>query len=325
MRKRYNLVFFALPKNGALRDLTEAAGLISAAHPEIHAVALSSRQRLPGIAALLGVATRPTLSVEVARPNLVPPLRGKRLRQLRGQIFRKSPAGDQPLSKIEEMQRLEAAGLPVPKWTEITADTVLDPAEWGPYVVVKPSIGGRGYEVVIRRTTRVRFKPPGEHDSLGRLGPMIAQEFIYTGRRPESIRVLTFLGRPISAIRYFGHSQPHELPGRFAFKETGGGIDIVAFDRYGSVDLVDDPEAIELARRAHALFPEVPTLGVDVLRDADTGKAYVIETNPQGPAWTLSSPGVGMHFRSREAVHRQFDGLRVIAEASAEAVYRLAR
>jgi hypothetical protein len=320
MVRKVNLVLFGHPHNGTLPTLVKVAELISARHPDIAAYPLSAKQRVGGTLRLLPLAARPTLSIELARPRVLPPFRGHRLLQL-GRGLR-----DPGISKMEEFRRLEAIGLPVPKWTEIGPDTKLDPDEWGPYVVVKPSVGGHGYNVIIRKTARTRFKPPEEHEagSLGRLGPMIAQEFIYTGRRPESIRVLTFLGHPINAIRYFGHSQPNELPGRFAFKNVGG-HDIVAFDRGGKIELVDDPEAVELARLAHRAFPNVPALGVDIVRDADTGRAYVIETNPQGPHWTLVTPGAGMRYEPGVDRNAQFGAIDVIAEASAEAARRLAR
>ena len=78
MRKTYNLIFFAHPRNRTLKDFTEAATLVSAAHPDIHAVALSSRQRLAGMARLVGLAARPTLSdAAYARHRLHPRVRDR--------------------------------------------------------------------------------------------------------------------------------------------------------------------------------------------------------------------------------------------------------
>jgi hypothetical protein len=53
--------------------------------------------------------------------------------------------------------------------------------------------------------------------------------------------------------------------------------------------LARDAEVIALAEKAHAAFPDQPLLGTDIVRDADTGELYVIECNPRGDAWLISS------------------------------------
>jgi hypothetical protein len=39
----------------------------------------------------------------------------------------------------------------------------------------------------------------------------------------------------------------------------------------------------------HQAFPTIPLLGVDILRDCDTGQLYVIEVNARGWTFHLSS------------------------------------
>lgn len=324
MSRATNLVFYCHPNHHSFRDFTMVAERISRVRPEIRASTLSSKQKGAGLIELLRLAARPTLAIEMARPMLLHILRGKRLSHPPGYDFKHPKRLSRSISKIEEMRILEAAGLPVPRWAEITPDTKLDPTDWGPYLVVKPSYSGRGYQVWIRRTTKVRYLAPKEYeqDSPARFGPMIAQEFIYTGRQPESIRVLTFLGRPIIAVRYHSHPQPNELKSRFGFKGIGG-HHIVAFDADARLSLVNDVEVLELARRAHAAFPDVPSLGVDIIQDADTGKYYVLETNPQGPNWSLSNPNTSaIAARSGIDLYRQFDALQVVSDASIDAVER---
>jgi hypothetical protein len=51
-----------------------------------------------------------------------------------------------------------------------------------------------------------------------------------------------------------------------------------------------DPDVLELARKVHAAFPNIPRLGTDILREAATGKLYVLERNPGGNTWHFSSP-----------------------------------
>jgi hypothetical protein len=41
--------------------------------------------------------------------------------------------------------------------------------------------------------------------------------------------------------------------------------------------------------RAHEAFPECPVIGVDIVRDSQSGRLYVLEVNPHGAVWHLSS------------------------------------
>jgi hypothetical protein len=310
-----NLPFFLYPRRHGPAHFVEAARLINARHPRIKASVHSTRHLLPPAAAMLTTAFRPTLTVELDRARLVRPLRGYRLRHIL-------------LGKIEELRRLEAGGIPVPRWEEITPETALDPDVWGPYVVTKPTNAKRGAYVRIMRTERVRHRAPDElqSDHPGREAPMMAQEFVYTGRLPVCFRVATFLGRPVVAIRQEGTLQ-RPLEGRYAFKATGGhNIVASAASQNTRISLFDDPEIIDLARRVHAVFPDVPTLGTDIVRDVETGKLYVLECNPFGAVWIISN-GAGRRMQAQIGTDfgKQFGVVEVIAEASAEAALRLAR
>jgi glutathione synthase/RimK-type ligase-like ATP-grasp enzyme len=253
---------------------------------------------------------RPTVSIEMdgrlSRPRI---LRGTRLthRGISG--------------KLEQSTRLEAHGVAVPKWIEISGETKLDPQEWGPYVVVKPSRGKRGAYVWVHRTGRVRFKPPAEFPEghPGREGPMIAQKFIYTGRWPVGYRVVTFFGRVVAAVRYEGRKDLAPLDGSDAFRTAGGGISIVASAKGCSIDLTSEPDVLDLARRAHAAVPEIPSLGIDIVREEGTGALYVLEINPGGQAWILTNDsGIEMQAQFGFDFYPQFNALDVIADRSIE-------
>lgn len=222
--------------------------------------------------------TRPTVTVELNRPSHFNLIRGRRFRQLRR-------------GKIDTGRRLQEAGLPVPRFEVITPETVLDPAVWGPYVVVKPELGGRGAYVRIQRTGRVRHQAPHElpEDHPGRHGPMIVQQFIYTGRWPVAHRVLTLFGEPLLAVRQEGRRDFPPLEGPDAFGRAGGGMSVVAAAKGCTITLENDPAILEFARRVHAALPELPLLGQDIIRDATTGQLYVVEVNPNGDVWLLSN------------------------------------
>lgn len=310
---RINLSFFCYPKRFAIEHFAEIARRVRDRHPNIVASVHSTKRFLPTAAAVIAQIGRPTLSIELDRVRPIAPFRGARLRQL-------------DISKIDELRRLEAAGVPVPRWTEIVPGTVLNRAEWGPYVITKPSNGARGAYVRVRRTASVRHRQPEEFEEghLGRQAPMIAQEFVFTGKMPVSYRVVTFLGRPVAAIRYEGRIQ-RPLDGRFDFKATGG-HNIVATAKGARISLAFDPDIIDLARKVHQAFPAVPVLGTDVVRDVETGRLYVLECNPSGAVWILGNrAGKRMEDEFGFDLRAQFNAFDVVADASAEAALRLAK
>src|SRR5581483_1850819 len=213
------------------------------------------------------------------------------------------------MPKHTEYPRLEAAGVPVPKWTVIAPDTRLDPGEWGPYVVEKPSSGWSGACVRIRKTGRVRYVAPENlpHDHRGRFGPMLAQRFVYSGPWPTTYRVITFFGEVLLSYRQTSQSHGPALGGRWNFKEFGG-INICSNTRDMTVQLAADDEIIALAERAHrAAFPDFPALAFDIVRDADTGDLFVLECNPQG-TW-LFSAAIGLSIQAVNDIkfENQFD------------------
>jgi len=230
--------------------------------------------------------------------------------------------------KHVDLERLRSAGLPVPDWVVVTPGTALDPAVWGPYVVVKPTVGRSGQEVRIRRTERVRYAPsesfPSEHPIWK--GPLMAQRFIYTGRWPVSYRVCTFFGRALYCCRAEQSHAKRPLESRFDFPRAGGGVQIIAPSKSSTYTLVDDEEVISLAERAHRrAFPDYPYLGLDVLRDADSGEVSVIEANSGGAVLHLSSKaGTGVQQTHGIDFYRQFGALDRAAERLIEVTRRRA-
>ena len=192
--------------------------------------------------------------------------------------------------KDEQYRMLARQDVPVPDWTAIAPDTALDPEHWGPYVVVKPALGRKGAEIHIKRTGRVRYKPPESlaADHPARKAPLLVQRFIYTGKWPANYRVVTFFGRALLCWHCEAAHRYVPLHSRWDFKAKGG-ITVVSNKTDSTYRLARDADVIALAQHAHAAFPEQPLLGTDIVHDADTGKLYVIECNPRGDAWLTSS------------------------------------
>lgn len=309
--QRFNLVLGAMKDSRANDDLEIIARHVREIDPRINAVVLHK-----------GIAHRLLHSYLWALPTLSVAMKKAGSRTLLpGRILTSKSLG-----KAGEYRRLDAAGLPIPKWTLITPETVLDPAEWGPYVVEKPDFGGLGAYVRIKRTSRVRYKPPEalEHGHFGRRG-MLAQEFIFTGEWPESFRVMTLFGRAIHCRlqKTVGRGKP--LSGRWNFGKDSG-TSIVSNTKDMEVTLVEDAEVISLSERAHRqAFPDLPLLGFDVLRDAESGKLYVLECHSHGPSWSFSSDmGLGIQQKNGLDFVSQYDAFRRCAEILAEATPGLA-
>ena len=145
---------------------------------------------------------------------------------------------------------------------------------------------------------------------------MVVQPYIDHSENghPTEYRVLTLFGKVLYAARNsWGKPRP--------------ALEEIAADPYGIIASNDkkvervrtvsnDAEIIALGEQAHAAFPECPVLGVDVVRNSETGKSYVLEVNPAGDTWHLSSLQA-KNFYSAEHVrnlYAQFGALDRVAQ-----------
>lgn len=238
------------------------------------------------------------------------PLRAFRPR--RGLVFQ-----GQHVSKSAEYRALEAAAIPVPRWTRLLPGKQPNLAGFGAHVVTKPDFGARGADVRIERAAAVRWTPPRTATGLefgGPFNPRVVQEFVYTGAWPQSHRVATLFGTALWAIRVEASHDRQPLTDRTSFN----GQSVVSSGHGCRFELCDDAEVIALAERAHAAFPRVPLLGADILRDVDTGELFVVEVNSLGYTWHFSSPS-GLRFQAEFGfdLNAQFDGRRCAARVLA--------
>jgi hypothetical protein len=213
----------------------------------------------------------------------------------------------------------------VPRTEVLTPGLELDPAEWGEFVILKPTDIGtssRGLGIQLMRTRRVRYIEPQEYppDHPGRLGPMMVQQYVDSGDHVAVYRVLSFFGQPLYAQDKIVRTK------RIDLTASDEEIEKAAItDQSGEVNRVLRvwPEGIALARAAHAAVPEIPLVGVDVIRDASTGKAYVLELNSGGNTWHFSSRHIasvreqnGVAFETARLT--QFDAFRSAARVLVE-------
>lgn len=301
-----NLLLHYFPKMLFRSDFDAIAQRIHANTSDIAVKVLATDRPHPWT--MLSAAGRPTVSVEFHRAKFTPCLRGK--------VFRQWRRG----SKSDQYRVLEAAGISVPQWALVTPETRLDPVDWGDYVVEKPDRGARGAYVRVKRTGRVRYKDPEtmEEDNPGRRAGMLVQHLIDTGPVPVSYRVKTFFGTPILALRYDGGREPwYKHDGQGQRKITGSSV--VATGRGCRITFANETDLLDLGRRTHAAFADLPVLGIDMVRDVSDGRLWVLEVNPEGDTWNFGCRGghqlmkaAGLDF------YKQFDALDRCAEALTE-------
>jgi len=228
-----------------------------------------------------------------------------------------------PLAKSEEYRILERAGIPVPRWTPLDEGQTPDLSGFGAYVVRKPDHGAKGAEIRIVRRDRVRWKPVVT-SAAGPSPRLLVQEFVYTGSWPVSYRVNTLFGRVMYSMVIRGNAVRPPLRGPADFGAGGLGgqsVSIVANARDSSAAFCEDAEIIRLGERAAQAFPELPMLGVDILKDAMSGALHVTEVNALGHNWNFTPEFVEAFGLD---IERQFDGLRKAAYVLAEETQRRA-
>jgi glutathione synthase/RimK-type ligase-like ATP-grasp enzyme len=261
---------------------------------------------------LLRCYLRPTLAVSFCRPRTFRP----RLKAFHHGL---------PLRKSEEFAALQRCGIPVPRWALLREGERPDLTGFGDYVVTKPDRGARGADVKIRRASRLRWKAP-ETDQARNMeratSDLVVQEFIYTGRWPVSYRVVSLFGKVLFALRLEADHRRRPLESSKDFS----GISIVSNTLESSYTLSGDEEIIEFGERAHAAFPEIPLLGIDIIRDCETGKLYVMEVNPDGWSWLFKSTA-GRRLQEANGIDfdSQFQGIRKTALILIDRTRQLAR
>lgn len=224
------------------------------------------------------------------------------------------------IPKIEQVRCYAAAAIPFPRSRIFEWNLKLDPALWGPYVVLKPLRPGTMSSgmvhllptPMIERLSAQQFAPghPIHH------GPMLVQSFVDTGERPTCYRVLTLLGEPLYAMAIMLKQRRSDLNAPLrnilsaAVASNSGPRDRI---------MTKDHEILEFARRMSLALPDVPLQGLDIAREHKTGRLFAIESNPGGNTWHFSSKA-GAKMRQemgngREILLSQFGALEIAASA----------
>jgi hypothetical protein len=300
-----NLVLISRPSVNTADDFAELARFIREADPRVHPILLDDREH----------KVRRQL-LRLRRTMLFSPAEVKHFRLRRGVAW----VGN-PMSKSEEMERLVAAGVSVPPYELLTeSEQTKDLSHLGDYVVTKPDRGGRGANVLLMRAGKVRWAPQ-ETRIAGKSRILVAQKFIWTGPFPTSYRVTSLFGECLWSERIeASNKRPPQHP--------DGNLcgTIVSSSKDSIYTLNYDEEIIQFGLSAHSAFPKIPLLGVDVIRDANTGKLYVTEVNASGYVWHFTSPkGLQTQAQFGYRLESQFDGRRKAAGILARKAMELAK
>jgi hypothetical protein len=302
---RYNLVLLLLPDGQHVSDYMVLRHMMlgPARDIDVHIIAAGAEVSQKAWDKL---AEQPTLFFSPGGVDIPASARGTRLISKR-------------ITKQAEYQLLKAAGVPVPELTPVQVDTKLDEAAWGPWTVLKPDDGFQGRGVRLTRTRDVKWVEPSSwpKGDPRRGHNMMAQRYIDTGPRSVSHRVFTVLGQAIYSVTSTAMQDSPALPdpaGSEPFDvpiASNGGPRTMAMNY--SRDIID------LAVATHRKFPDMPTMGVDVIRDHKTGELWILEVNPGGFTWHISSTyGIGHQRDHGLDYYGQFNALGTIAKALIE-------
>ena len=303
-----NLILITSPEVNQPQDLEEVARWIREINPRVHADVRCDQH-----------FTRRKWLWALRRTMVFSPAKSHHFKVARGRVYQGSP-----LAKSEELTALEQAGVPIPPWAILTEDDPTpDLSHLGEYVVVKPDRGGRGAKVKIVRTSKLRWEPQ-ETKLAGKSNTTAVQRFIYTGPWPVSYRVTTLFGQCLFALKVEANHDRRALPGADAFA-THPGLSVVSNSKGCTFCFENDPEIIRFGEAAHRAFPNIPLLGVDIVRDATDGKLYVLEVNASGFVWHFTSRlGLGVQNQFNLNFESQFNGRRKAAEILASKAMELA-
>jgi hypothetical protein len=255
---------------------------------------------------------------QLSRPSLVfSPCNLVNYRPAGGKIY----VGDD-MDKLEQIRRLDFAGIPVPRSVVLIPGLSLDPAAWGEYVLVKPaskiSSYGRSIKLARPETVGARFE---ELTARGQEKMLVQQLIDATDEagRLVAYRALTMFERPLFVYR---SRQVKPRPPLAVIHDWGSNIiahNTAAKGVKREREMVEEADVLDLAARAARAVREFPVLGLDIIRERSTGGLYVLETNSGGNVWHLSSSlGLRYPHKQRRKLYNQFGALDVAADALIE-------
>ncbi|MGE0009026.1 MAG: RimK family alpha-L-glutamate ligase [Parvibaculaceae bacterium] len=300
-----NLVIFHKPGWQRVSDFTTIKALMRERAPEIRVHIVTPTSLLPP-GFWPSCAEHPTALFASTFMKVDPQVRGARLIP---KVY----------TKFEEITALRDAGLPVPDSVLLTPGTAIDEHDWGPFVVIKPNRGRQGDGVRLVNAKDARWRDtaalPDGHLWKGR--ELVVQRFVDTGPLPACYRVMTVFGRKVYCVL---SASTVETPALDAATIPEEGIPIAANGKHRVRSLAYDDDVLSLAEDVHGKLTHTPVMGIDIIRERETGKLYVLELNSGGLTWHISSD-YGLRQQAEDGADKmaQFNALEVIADAFIDA------
>ena len=297
-----NLILVHEPYVQDWEDLTAIAREVHAMAPDIQAFIASNDTR--SSTTRKRAAQRPTLIFSPTELRSFQPIRGK--------VY----AGAL-ITKDVQIQRLANAGIPVPKSAVLTGNFELDPDEFGPIVLVKPTgLTSHGRGITMVRTAELAGSRWRSHHlaKTGDKTPSMVQRFIDTGEYPSHYRILTLFGEPIFGFRALSTAPRPALDASGEMLAAGP-----LMAKHGQRRLIVpvEQDVLDLARRTFGAISEAALHGCDIIRESNTGRLFVLEINPGGNTWSFSSawaPLLRTELNMAD-LSNQFDAWRTCARA----------
>jgi hypothetical protein len=215
------------------------------------------------------------------------------------------------LGKDEQLRRLSSIGIPTPRTMIFSPFSSFDPKDWGEYVIVKPNNRNSGFGIKLIRTIDLpawyRERTSGINDQY------LVQSYIDHAEDgyPTEYRILSMFGRTLYCASNRWENKRPPLA-----EIAADPLGIIASNDKTMVrvrSICNDAEIISLGELAHQAFPECPVIGVDVIRDSERGRLYILEVNSHGAVWHLSSGLLKKNSAQAKASYAQFNALDLAA------------
>jgi len=220
------------------------------------------------------------------------------------------------MGKSEQYLRMQKVEIDVIPWQKIAPGERYSSSIWGNPVIVKPDRGREGRDVHLSKPENIALeKTVSDGQSW------LIQKFIESGENPTYFRALSLFGeilylrKTTNTASQIGRGSDDILPNP------------VANAAHGRAELVYDTVVIAFARKvAEIAFPEIPLLGLDIIRDRETGRLFCLEVNPYGSTWHFSTPtGLALQHRENFSYLSQFDAFTIASQILIKKARLLAR
>ena len=223
------------------------------------------------------------------------------------------------IGKLKEYEHFKQHNINCLPIEQFKGGMELDKQVYGDWVVLKPeniSSTGKDVNMVPTKMIPLLIKEDFPEDHLVHQDSYLVQKFVKCGENPTHYRVLVFLDEVLYSRRSSSHypyiNQNSDI--KDLLKTT------VASNHhtYRTVEPFVDLEVNAFALSVAKSFPNCPLFGIDIIRDNDTAKLYVLEANLGGNTWHFSSEIAkrgGLTQAHRKAIIQQYNAWDRAAEA----------